>query len=84
MHDESVLANFHPADVTCLEDSVGKGISNEAPMGTKSAFGVQSERVNELDKEQSIHMSHQNVVKESNSVMENSSIGDQTAARSGE
>lgn len=84
MHGESVHAKLHLAEVICLEDGDGKGISNDAPMGSKTAFGVQCERVNKLDADQSLQMSHQNFVKESNSMMENPSIEQQTATTSDE
>ena len=84
MHDESVLAKLHLANVICLDDGAGKGVSNEAPLGTKPAFGVQCEIVKEPDEDQSFQMSHQNFVKESYSMMENSAIGDQTATSRGE
>ena len=79
INDETVLVKLHQADVIYPEDGVGKGVSNEAPMGTKPAFGVQCERVKEPDEEKSFQMNHQNFVKESYSMMKNSAIGDQTA-----
>lgn len=73
-HGESVPAKLDLAEV----------VSSEAPVGTETAFGVRCERVNELDADQSLQISHQNLVKESNSLMVNSSIGDQTGTSSGE
>lgn len=85
MHEKSVLAKLHQAEVVYLEeDGVGEGISNEPPMVTKNAFGVHCERVNELDAAESLQTSHQNLVKEGNSLMENSSTVDQTAISSGQ
>lgn len=71
-HGECVPAKLHLAE----------DVSRKAPVGTETKFGIRCERVNELDA--GLQISHQSLVKESDSLMVNSSIGDQTGTSSGE
>lgn len=86
MHEQSVLVKLHQAEVVSLEEDGVGGVKAEVPtMGTKNGHDVQCERANELDSAGDLQMSNQNHIKKSNRIMmENSSIGDQTATSSGE
>ena len=76
---------LHQAEVVCLEqDGVGKGKAIEPPMATTIGHDEQYEEANESHAAGSLHMDHQNHVKEVNTLEENSSTGDQTATISGE
>ena len=84
MHEQPAH-QLHQAEVVCLEqDGAGEGKAIEPPMTTEIGHDIQYEVANESHAAGSLHMNHQNHVKEVNAWEENSSTGDQTATNSGE